>query len=681
MSGTTDGTIQVTNAAAGGLLYVNAAAPQLLLTDPFQQIAITDPDSTALESAVVTATDQDVNLFVQPLQNLSAAALAEALDQTYFTFYPGIPPQFTVTATITDTSGNTGSVSTSYTTDAYEPDGGTNPPTQYVVFENDPEVSSSPTRAVDGYVQLYSDGNVGDSSGGVVTILDNGTALATATEDSFGDFATTVTLPFPGTNTLTATASGYPSSSVTVADTLLAPTSVGSGVDTLALFLSQRAEPAGAQFTVSVDGAQIGGVQTITADPLAGQTQELDVKGDFPSGPNTVTISYLNASNSLLLLDGATINGTAVPGGATVLSNVGTASVSFTGPANPDATVIGSGADALALFLSERGQPAGAQFTISVDGTQIGGVQTTSADVLAGQAQQFDVMGDFPVAADTVTISYLNASNSLLFVDSASANTMAVPAGNLVLSNVGSASFSFDNLASTAPAPTSTVGSGPDTLALDLSQRAEPAGAEFTISVDGADIGGVQTVTADTLVNQVQELDVQGDFAPDTSHVVSVDYLNANNSLLRVDSATINGATVAGGSAVLSNNGSLGFSFALPPVPAPVTIGTGPDTLALSVAQDYFQGSAQLVLSVDGAQVGGAQTVTASQGNGQSQVLNVLGDFSGSHTVSVDFLNPASQGGTARALYVDGATLDGSAVAQSTLSFTSGGSQSFVVTH
>ena len=84
---------------------------------------------------------------------------------------------------------------------------------------------------------------------------------------------------------------------------------------------------------------------------------------------------------------------------------------------------------------------------------------------------------------------------------------------------------------------------------------------------------------------------------------------------------------------------------------------------------------------MDGAQVGGVQTVTASQGNGQSQVLNVRGDFSGSHTVSVDFLNPASQGGTARALYLDGATLDGNAVVQSVLSFTAGGTQSFAVTH
>ena len=416
----------------------------------------------------------------------------------------------------------------------------------------------------------------------------------------------------------------------------------------------------------------------MTANTLAGQTQEIDLRGNFPAGPNKVAITYLNANNSLLLLNSVTINGTAVPGASTVLSNDGSEGFTFTEPPNPSATAVGSGPDTLALFLSERGEPAGAQFTVSVDGTQVGGVQTTAANVLTGQAQEFDLKGNFPTGTDAVTVTYLHASNSLLFVDSATLDNTAVPGSSLVLSNTGSASFSIIGPSAGVPTSVSTVGAGPDTLALDISQRAEPAGAQFTIAIDGTQIGGVQTASADSTAGQFQQLDVLGNFAPGVDHTATITYLNANNSLLLVDGATINGSTIAGGSTVLSNNGRLGFSFELPARPQPLTIGSGPDTLALSLSQAAGQADAQFTLSVDNTQVGGVQTVTANGVNGQSQLLDVLGAFSGTHTATVDFLNPAAGGGSgagaANSLFVNGATIDGSAIANTTLTFTSGGS-------
>ena len=95
---------------------------------------------------------------------------------------------------------------------------------------------------------------------------------------------------------------------------------LGSGPDTLALFVSERGAPEGAQFTISVDGTQIGGVQTTVAtSELPGQAQELDVDGTFTAGAShTVSIDYLNADQSLLQVDSATIDGTAVPGASTV---------------------------------------------------------------------------------------------------------------------------------------------------------------------------------------------------------------------------------------------------------------------------------------------------------------------------------------------------------------------------
>ncbi len=101
-----------------------------------------------------------------------------------------------------------------------------------------------------------------------------------------------------------------------------------------------------------------------------------------------------------------------------------------------------------------------------------------------------------------------------------------------------------------------------------------------------------------------------------------------------------------------------------------VTIGTGSNTLALNIAEDAYNGDAQFTVSVDGKQIGGTQTATASHAAGQSQTFDVLGNFAaGKHSVSVNFLNDA-YGGSASAdrnLYVSGMTIDGTAVPGSTL--------------
>ena len=86
------------------------------------------------------------------------------------------------------------------------------------------------------------------------------------------------------------------------------------------------------------------------------------------------------------------------------------------------------------------------------------------------------------------------------------------------------------------------------------------------------------------------------------------------------------------------------------PAPAPTTpgtVGSGNDTLVLNLSEDAYKGDAQFTVSVDGAQLGGTQTVTASHGAGQSQAFTFKGNFgSGKHTVAVSFLNDA-WGGTA----------------------------------
>ena len=150
--------------------------------------------------------------------------------------------------------------------------------------------------------------------------------------------------------------------------------------------------------------------------------------------------------------------------------------------------------------------------------------------------------------------------------------------------------------------------------------------------------------------------------------------------------ATINGGTngfaegLPSGYTALGDSGTVGNPPPPPPPPGgTVTIGSGPDTLALKVSEDAWQGNAQFTVSVDGQQIGGTQTATASHAAGQTQIFNVKGTFAaGNHTATVSFLNDAYSGVTQdRNLYVTGATIDNSVISAATLTETRTGSQSF----
>ena len=112
------------------------------------------------------------------------------------------------------------------------------------------------------------------------------------------------------------------------------------------------------------------------------------------------------------------------------------------------------------------------------------------------------------------------------------------------------------------------------------------------------------------------------------------------------------------------------------------TIGTGSDTLVLSMSEDAYLGDAQFTVAVDGEQLGGTFTATALHSGGVSQDFIFKGDWApGSHTVAVDFLNDAWAGTptTDRNLYVNGLSYDGIATGQ-TAALMSAGTQNFAVT-
>jgi beta-glucanase (GH16 family) len=241
-------------------------------------------------------------------------------------------------------------------------------------------------------------------------------------------------------------------------------------------------------------------------------------------------------------------------------------------------------------------------------------------------------------------------------------------------------------LVGAAPGGAVTLGSGPDQLTLSISEDGWQGDARFTISIDGTRIGGVQTVTASRGA-AVQSFNILGSFGPGR-HGVVIDFINdaygtgaGTDRNLFVESATLNGAALPGAALSLFGNGQQAFSFAgtgiiLPTVAdaLPVVIGSGADTLALTMSEDAWLGDATFTISVDGQQIGGTLTALAAHG-GTGQVFTVKGNFGlGLHSVRINFTNDAygGTGDTDRNLYIDRATFNGIALPGSTVAVISG---------
>ena len=246
----------------------------------------------------------------------------------------------------------------------------------------------------------------------------------------------------------------------------------------------------------------------------------------------------------------------------------------------------------------------------------------------------------------------------------------------------------WTKIAAPAPvAPPVTTGNGSDTLVLGISDDAYKGDAQFTVSVDGKQLAGTFTATASHASGASQNFTFMGDWAIGT-HSVAVNFVNdahgrspAADRNLYVSGITYDGKAT-GQSAALMRQGPKSFSATdTTAIPAPV-IGSGSDTLVLSVSEDAYQGDAQFTVSVDGRQLGGTFTSTALHASGASQNFTFKGDFgSGQHAVAVNFLNDA-WGGTAatgRNLYVDTIGYGGTNTVQNAM-LTVSGPQTFAVT-
>ena len=127
--------------------------------------------------------------------------------------------------------------------------------------------------------------------------------------------------------------------------------SAGGGPDSLVLKIAQDAYQGPAQYTVSVDGEQVGGTFTAAALKSSGQSDTLTLSGDWGPGGHEVEVKFLNdawggssATDRNLHVVGAAFNGEDVSGAAATLWSAGPSAFSFTdGAAAAPAPPAGSG--------------------------------------------------------------------------------------------------------------------------------------------------------------------------------------------------------------------------------------------------------------------------------------------------------------------------------------------------
>ncbi|MGE5537732.1 MAG: carbohydrate-binding domain-containing protein [Gemmatimonas sp.] len=351
----------------------------------------------------------------------------------------------------------------------------------------------------------------------------------------------------------------------------------------------------------------------------------------------------------------------------------------------------------LSVRVSEDAWNGNAQFVVAVDGAQVGGVQTATASHGAGQWQDIGLPGTFSTGAHSIDITFLNdawggtpSTDRNLYVQSVTlnGNTIDWHAGQNGASNgmsVGdgailavNGTIHFGSGGTTTPPP--PTGGGPITVR--VSEDAWNGDAQFTVTVDGAQFGGVQTATGSHAAGGWQDISIAGTLSAG-AHTIAVNFINdawggtaATDRNLYVQSLTANGETLSYTTAQNSAaNGMSASDGAILAVNGPLTFhssggggggggGTvGPSTIVLHLAEDAWNGDAQFVVKVDGAQVGGTRTATASHASHAVQDVTLTGDFGaqGPGTVDVQFVNDAWGGtpATDRNLYVYSADVNG----------------------
>jgi hypothetical protein len=226
---------------------------------------------------------------------------------------------------------------------------------------------------------------------------------------------------------------------------------------------------------------------------------------------------------------------------------------------------------------------------------------------------------------------------------------------------------------------------GPDTLTLRMSEDAWNGNAQFLVSVDGAQVGGVQTAAVLHSSGESGVFNLTGSWGSGP-HSVQIQFINdayggstSTDRNLYVDSIAYDGVTYAGTSLKIGKNGTVAF-----PIGGTVPVADPPpDTLTLHLSESAWMQDAQFTLGIDGRQVSMPQSVTASHAAGVWQDFVFAGTFgAGSHSVAISFVNDAF-GGTAstdRNLFINGIDINGQHYGTGVTELATNSTATFVIT-
>jgi endoglucanase len=435
-----------------------------------------------------------------------------------------------------------------------------------------------------------------------------------------------------------------------------------STADTLVLNMAEDAWLGDAEFSVTVDGVQIGGVQTVTALHGSGASQDFTIHGDFGTGAHVVVVTFLNdayggspSTDRNLYLNSINFDGSVT----TLNTNVGPVATNTVTAASPPAAQ-----DTLVVNVSEDAWQGNAEFVVLVDGTQVGGTQTATALHASGQTQNVTLTGNFGPGQHSVVVDFINdayggvsTEDRNLYVNSVTYDGTTTAVNTPLFSNGGTKPIIVSDVATISAG---AVNSGQDMIVLQMAEDAWQGNAQFTLTVDGKQVGVVQTVTASNAAGAQQQFVFYGNFGAGT-HDVAVNFLNAASGgtasterNLYVKSITYDGVAQPNSSDAIDTTGAANFAVSTTPT------ASGPDTLTMYVSENAYAGDAQFSVTVDGKFVG-IGTATGNNATGGTEPVTMTGNFgSGPHTVQVTFLNDAYAGaGEDRNLYLSGIDYNG----------------------
>ncbi|MBS0561034.1 MAG: tandem-95 repeat protein [Proteobacteria bacterium] len=333
-------------------------------------------------------------------------------------------------------------------------------------------------------------------------------------------------------------------------------TSTATVSNSLVLYMQQDYYQGSAQFTVSVDGVQIGGLQTVNANATRanGQVQAFYYSGNFSAGTHTVTVTYANdryggpGMDRNLFINGITFDGATQTVVNSKLYSSGTLTNTIQATGTVTTTTV---PDSLIIQASDTA--LGSSFVVYVDGVQVGGIQTLTALATNGQTQTFSLYANLGGGSHQVDIHQLSSTT-----DSSTINVSAIDYdGTLQSTTQTNANGTLDRLYTVAGGSVlnaGTINLGADTASAVITQsnqmvflaagthNIEADASGFTLKVAG---GSATISNFNPSADHVDLIGGIGGFVLTSQAAAAVKSDGAGGALLTMGSTTLDFVKVA----------------------------------------------------------------------------------------------------------------------------------------